>query len=225
MKLNLNLLLIITASFTAAQSQTLQNNTDSLSYALGQDIGRSLKGTDVQLNTQVLVSSLSAALNGQTSIFGQEEGMEIIQQAMKKAYDDKLSKSIQANTDFLRNNSTKPGVHTTPEGLQYQVLHQGDGASPTTADEVEVHYEGTLIDGKKFDSSYDRQETITLALDRVIEGWKIGIPLMKVGSKYRFFVPASLGYGERPSPEIPPHSTLIFDVELISIKSKADEAS
>ena len=119
--------------------------------------------------------------------------------------------------EFLEQNKKRAEVKVTEEGVQYEILREGDGAQPTAESEVEVHYRGTLIDGTQFDSSYDRNEPIKLYLNRVIEGWKIGIPLMKVGSKYKFYVPQHLGYGERDSGPIPPYSTLIFEVELLNI--------
>ncbi|MHC8948905.1 FKBP-type peptidyl-prolyl cis-trans isomerase [Sphingobacterium hungaricum] len=223
MKNLFKLIFISISTFSFAHAQGLQNSVDSVSYALGQDIGRSLVGTGATLNAEVLLQSLNEAISGKPSLFNEEQSMTIIQTAMRKAYEEKAAKAIKVNEDFLESNKTKPNIVVTPEGLQYEVLVQGTGANPLATDEVEVHYEGKLIDGTKFDSSYDRNEPIVLTLNRVIEGWKIGIPLMKVGSKYRFYVPASLGYGERAQGEIPAFSTLIFDVELLSIKEKVDE--
>lgn len=224
MKNLFKLFFISISTFSFVHAQSLQNSVDSVSYALGQDIGRSLLGTGATLNSDVLLQSLNEAISGKPSLFNEEQSMTIIQTAMRKAYEEKAKKAMQVNEEFLETNKSKPNVVVTPEGLQYEVLVQGTGANPLATDEVEVHYEGKLIDGTKFDSSYDRNEPIVLTLSRVIEGWKIGIPLMKVGSKYRFYVPANLGYGERAQGEIPAFSTLIFDVELLSIKEKVDEA-
>lgn len=124
--------------------------------------------------------------------------------------------------DFLAENKKKPNIKVTAEGLQYEVLVEGEGAYPTSSEEVVVHYKGTLIDGEKFDSSYDRNEPLTLNLDRVIEGWKIGIPLMRIGSKYKFYVPYNLAYGERATGSIPAFSTLIFEVELLGVKKSSE---
>jgi len=121
---------------------------------------------------------------------------------------------------FLAENKTKEGVMETESGLQYKVVEEGTGASPTAESTVEVHYEGTLIDGTKFDSSYDRGETIEFPLNGVIKGWTEGVQLMKEGATYMFYIPSDLGYGANPRPggPIKPNSTLIFKVELVSVK-------
>ena len=120
---------------------------------------------------------------------------------------------------FLENNLKEEGVKVTQSGLQYKVIEAGSGAKPGATDTVEVHYRGTFIDGKQFDSSYDRGQTIEFPLNRVIAGWTEGVQLMSIGANYRFFIPFHLAYGERGAPgAIPPFSTLIFDVELVSIK-------
>lgn len=121
--------------------------------------------------------------------------------------------------DYLAENAQKDGVTVTASGLQYEVLEEGDGASPSASDTVEVHYEGTLADGKKFDSSYDRGQTISFPLNGVIPGWTEGLQLMKEGAKYRFTIPSELGYGERGAGGvIPGGATLIFVVELVKVK-------
>ena len=123
-----------------------------------------------------------------------------------------------ANTDYLNKNKTKSGVQVTASGLQYRILREGSGRRPGARETVEVHYEGSLINGKIFDSSYDRGKSISFALNRVIAGWTEGLQLMKEGAKYEFVIPASLGYGARGSGgSIPPHATLIFVVELLKV--------
>lgn len=125
---------------------------------------------------------------------------------------------MEAGKQFLAANAKKEGVVTTASGLQYKVIRQGDGAKPAADAEVEVHYKGTLIDGTVFDSSYDRNESISFFLNQVIAGWQEGVQLMPVGSKYEFYIPYELGYGARGAGGvIPPHATLIFEVELIKI--------
>lgn len=127
--------------------------------------------------------------------------------------------NLKEGQEFLAENAKRPEVKTTETGLQYEVLQEGNGPKPTAADAVEVHYEGRLIDGTVFDSSYERGETITFPLNRVIPGWTEGLQLMPVGSKYRLYIPSNLGYGPQGTPGGPigPNATLIFDVELISI--------
>lgn len=125
---------------------------------------------------------------------------------------------LELGKAFLQENATQPGVITTASGLQYLVLQEGTGIQPTLKDTVVVHYRGTLINGAEFDSSYRRDEPAEFPLKRVIKGWKEGVQLMKEGSKYRFFVPPKLGYGNRGSGiEIAPNETLIFEVELLKV--------
>lgn len=126
---------------------------------------------------------------------------------------------MDAGKKFLEENAKKEGVQTTASGLQYEVLRPGTGPQPGAVSTVEVHYEGRLIDGKVFDSSYQRKQTISFPLNRVIPGWTEGLQLMPTGSKYRLYIPSELGYGARGAGgDIPPHAALIFDVELISIR-------
>lgn len=125
---------------------------------------------------------------------------------------------MEAGKAFLAENAKKEGVKTTPSGLQYKVLRQGDGQKPTAASNVEVHYRGTLIDGTEFDSSYKRNKSISFWLNQVIKGWTEGVQLMPVGSKYEFYIPYELAYGpEGHPPVIPRFATLIFEVELLGI--------
>ena len=126
---------------------------------------------------------------------------------------------MEAGKKFLEENALKEGITKTASGLQYEVLQEGTGPKPGHTSTVEVHYEGRLINGKVFDSSYQRKETISFPLNRVIAGWTEGLQLMTTGSKYRLYIPSELGYGARGAgADIPPHSALIFDVELISIR-------
>ena len=129
---------------------------------------------------------------------------------------DQVQDEVAAE-NFLAENGKREEVTTTESGLQYEVLEEGDGAQPTREDQVTVHYKGELLDGTVFDSSYDRGEPATFPLNRVIPGWTEGLQLMQVGAKYRFYIPPELGYGARDTGTIPPNSTLIFQVELLSI--------
>lgn len=137
---------------------------------------------------------------------------------LNQAKNEKLSANLKAGEDFLEQNKQKAGVHTTPTGLQYEVLTEGNGPKPKAADKVKCHYHGTLIDGTIFDSSVQRGQPATFPLNMVIKGWTEALQLMPVGSKYRLFLHPSLAYGERQTGSvIGPNSTLIFDVELLGI--------
>ena len=140
-----------------------------------------------------------------------------VQKKMQEAKEKKGKESKAAGLAYLAENKTKEGIMTTESGLQYTVLQAGTGSMPVASDKVEVHYEGRLIDGTVFDSSYQRGETTQFGLSQVIKGWTEGLQLMKEGSKYRFFIPSNLAYGPGGTRGIPPNSVLIFDVELIRI--------
>ena len=142
------------------------------------------------------------------------------QEAKQRAAAEKKGKAAKvAGENFLAENGKKEGVITLPSGLQYQVLRDGNGKKPKATDQVECHYEGTLIDGTIFDSSYKRGQTATFPLNGVIAGWTEGLQLMQEGAKYRFFIPYQLGYGANGAgASIPPYAALVFDVELIAVK-------
>ena len=157
-------------------------------------------------------------LTNDTTVMTMKKAQGIHDQKMKHNQEVKTEKLTKAGRDFLAQNAKKPGIKVTPSGLQYEVLKQGDGAVPTKTDKVKVNYEGKLIDGTVFDSSYQRGEPAVFGLNQVIKGWTEGIALMPVGSKWRLYIPQNLGYGERQTGKIPPYSTLIFDVELLGIE-------
>lgn len=157
-------------------------------------------------------------LSNDSSVMTMAKAEKIQETKMKYNQQVKIQKLTKAGKDFLAENAKKPGIMTTPSGLQYQVLKQGDGVVPQKTDKVKVNYEGKLIDGTVFDSSYQRGEPAVFGLNQVIKGWTEGLALMPVGSKWRLFIPQELGYGERQAGKIPPYSTLIFDVELLGIE-------
>ncbi len=208
-----------TATKTAAtQGLMLKNSADSVSYALGYDIGSSIKSMGLDLNLDVMKMALEDVMKGKDGKFTKEQNVEFIRNAMQNAAEKKNETARKAEEEFLTANKAKAGIQVTSEGVQYEIITDAAGAKPTRDDEVKVHYKGSLLDGKTFDSSYDRGEPIELSLGNVIEGWKIGIPLMSVGAKYRFYIPSKLGYGPNGSGPIPGNSTLIFEVELLEIK-------
>ena len=199
---------------------------DKISYALGIGIGRQLSQMGAaDLNIDDFAQAIKDVIAGDLKL-GDAEAQQIVQEFFAKQEEKRKAEAAekgkaakQDGEKFLAENGKKEGVITTASGLQYQVLREGNGQSPKATDTVECHYEGTLIDGTKFDSSYDRGQTATFPLNQVIAGWTEGLQLMKEGGKYRFFIPYELGYGERGAgASIPPFSTLVFDVELVSVK-------
>lgn len=192
---------------------------DKVSYGLGMSIGHQLqqmKATD--LNIDDFAAAIKDVFQGNAQLTEQEA-----QVAVNGFFEQKSREAAEAakaeGEDFLKENAKKAGVVTLPSGLQYQVLREGNGKKPSATDQVECHYEGTLINGQVFDSSYRRGETATFGLNQVIAGWTEGLQLMQEGAKYRFFIPYQLAYGERGAGQsIPPYAALIFDVELIKVK-------
>ncbi|SES22713.1 FKBP-type peptidyl-prolyl cis-trans isomerase [Pedobacter rhizosphaerae] len=211
-----------TAAKTTAAPVALKSALDSTSYAFGTSIGASLKTTGLStLNYEVLLKGLKDAFTGGKVILNQQQAQECISGAITNANKSKFTANIAEGKTFLDNNKKRAGVQTTASGLQYEVITAGTGIKPQATDSVLVHYKGTLINGKQFDSSYDRGEPITLTLNQVIKGWTEGLQLMPAGSKYKLFVPYNLAYGERGAgQDIPPYSTLIFEIELLKVNGK-----
>ena len=201
-------------------AQNLKNNTDSVSYSVGVLIAKNLK---TQGMDTIAASAMAAAV---ADIFADnalkispEQANTIFQQYMQKQSEKVNADKIAAGAKFLEENAKRPEVVTLPSGLQYEVLTAGTGAKPTSSQKVTVNYEGTLIDGTVFDSTYDRGNPATFGVTRVIQGWVEGLQLMKEGAKWKLFIPYNLAYGERGSPPtIKPFSALIFTIELISIQ-------
>lgn len=212
------LALALTQAVTG-RAQVLKSASDSVSYALGIDVGSSLASNGVSIIPESFLKGLNDGVQGSSRLIGQEEGIRIIKAAFAKAAEEKASLMKKEETTFFESIKNKAGVQHLSDGLYYEVLKEGSGAKPTATDEVTVHYKGALANGKVFDSSYDRGEPIDLGLDRVIRGWQLGIPLMSVGAKYRLYIPSELGYGERGAGgDIPPYSALVFEIELLGIK-------
>lgn len=187
---------------------------DKVSYALGMSIGRRLEQMSAtELNIDDFSQAIKDVFAGSTHLTDSEA--EITVQSFFQQKAEEQAKAAKAEGEnFLAENAKKPGVVTLPSGLQYQVLREGNGRKPSATDQVECHYEGTLINGQVFDSSYRRGETATFGLNQVIKGWTEGLQLMQEGAKYRFFIPYNLAYGERGAGQaIPPYAALIFDVE------------
>lgn len=200
---------------------------DKLSYALGLGIGQQLKqmGLKDRLAVGDFAQSITDVLQGNELQVKNSEAQQIVnqffeqEQARQSAEKAAAGKqALEEGSAFLANNASRPGVQTTKSGLQYEVLHEGTGRKPKATDQVRCHYEGTLINGQVFDSSYQRNEPAVFGLQQVIAGWTEGLQLMSEGAKYRFFIPYRLGYGENGAGQlIPPFATLIFDVELLEV--------
>ncbi len=210
-----------TTIFNAKSQEMTQEQ--KISYALGANVGESFKTNGITVDFEVFKEGFLAGMNG-TNKFSKEQMETIFQelnqmiQAKQNAGSD-VEKAI--GKKFLDENKTKEGVITTASGLQYKVVTMGTGAKPTATDVVKVHYHGTTIDGTVFDSSVQRGEPISFPLNQVIPGWTEGVQLMPVGSKFIFYIPSNLAYGDQGAGGvIKPGSTLIFEVELIAIEKK-----
>jgi FKBP-type peptidyl-prolyl cis-trans isomerase FklB len=220
--------MVLASPVVAAQKMELKTQKDKASYAIGLDMGSSLKKNEIDVNADALVRGIKDALSGgqklmtdqeiSETIMGLQKELQTKQQSRVKAAADKNKKEGE---DFLAENKKKEGVVTLPSGLQYKIIKPGTGKSPKATDSVSVHYKGTLIDGTEFDSSYKRGQAATFPVNGVIAGWTEALQLMKEGATWKLFIPANLAYGERGAPPtIGPNATLIFEVELVSIAKK-----
>jgi len=215
----------------AEDKPALKDTNDRISYSIGYQIGGDLKRQGVEIDPELMVKGVQDALGDKEPIMTLEEMQQelvTLKQKMIAAQQEEQKKAAAENLAkgeaFLAENAKKEGVKTLPSGLQYKVLKEGEGTPPKATDTVTVQYRGTLIDGTEFDSSYSRGQPATFPLNRVIKGWTEGVQLMKPGAKYEFFIPPNLAYGSRGAgPKIGPESTLIFEVELISVGEKPNE--
>jgi FKBP-type peptidyl-prolyl cis-trans isomerase len=188
------------------------------SYALGMNVGTSLKTDGIYPDVDAFAQGMKDILDDSKTRFTMEEAFQIFNEAFLLIEEKREAASRQAEITFLAENSKKPGIIITGSGLQYEIIREGSGAKPSYDSVVQVHYDGMLIDGTIFDSSYARGEPIEFPLSGVIAGWTEGLQLMSIGSKYRFCIPSDLAYGpEGRQPQVPPYSALIFEVELLDI--------
>ena len=193
-----------------------ENFDKDASYALGLNIGSNLARDGIIPDLEQFLKGMKDVLSNGKTRFTEDEAIGIIQTAYSAMLEKRGNESMQKGIDFLVENGKKPGIITTSSGLQYEVIKEGTGKKPAASDMVKVHYEGKLIDGETFDSSYGG-DPIEFPLDQVISGWTEGVQLMSVGSKYKFYIPPELGYGAGGAGPIPPNSVLIFEVELLDI--------
>ncbi len=205
--------------FITLNAQNLKTEMDKVSYSLGVNIATSLKQQGWELDANTLSSAISDVLEGNKLAITEQDANAILQSHQQKLMNKTLEANSEAGKSFLAENAKREVVITTASGLQYEVLSEGDGDSPKATDEVTVHYHGTLIDGSVFDSSIERGQPATFPVNGVIPGWVEALQLMSPGAKYKLFIPSDLAYGERGAGQmIGPNTTLIFEVELISIK-------
>lgn len=192
---------------------------NKISYALGLGIGQQLKSMNIKgFNIEDFTKSIADVMEGKTTEMTAREAQEMLNAYFADKAAEDAQQAIADGKVFLENNGKREGVVTTKSGLQYEVLQEGTGRSPKATDKVRCHYEGQLLDGTVFDSSYKRNQPADFGLNQVIPGWTEGVQLMKEGAKFRFYIPYLLGYGEQGAgSSIPPYSTLIFDVELIKV--------
>ena len=193
---------------------------EKVSYALGMSIANNIMASGVNnLNVEEFVKAIKASLAGEQPAMSVAEAQQVLNDYFTKLQEEQTAALKKEGEEFLAQNAKQEGVVTLPSGLQYKVLKSGNGAIPKASDSVECHYEGRLISGTVFDSSYQRGETATFGVTQVIAGWVEALQLMKEGDKWQLFIPYNLAYGERGAgAQIPPFATLVFDVELIKVK-------
>lgn len=204
----------------------LPTEKDRVSYMIGMQMGKSLEQVKDEVDVDVITKTIKASLAGEKLLMDEKQAQQVAEAFGQKMQAKQIAKMMadaktnkEAGAKFLAENAKKPGVKSTPSGLQYQVITEGTGPKPKDSDMVRVHYKGSLLDGKTFDSSYDRGTPATFPLAGVIPGWREGLALMPVGSKYKLWIPASIGYGEAGTQGGPigPNATLVFEVELLEI--------
>ena len=205
---------------------SLKTELDSVSYAVGLNMSYQLKNSFEEVKKDILIQAIRNGLDSTNLLLDSKSIQKTVQTYFQKIQQEKKKEELakygvykNEGLAFLEANKTKEGVKTTESGLQYVVLKEGKGRKPKTTDRVKVHYHGTTLDGTVFDSSVDRGSPAEFGVTQVIKGWTEGLQLMKVGSKYKFFIPQELAYGENPRPGIiKPFMALIFEVELLDIK-------
>jgi FKBP-type peptidyl-prolyl cis-trans isomerase FklB len=219
-------LCLLVPQVQAADTVTIKSQKEKVSYTLGIDVAKSLKQLGVEVDTDIFIKGVKDALTGTKPLLTDDEMQNVMttfKQEMSAKQVEKMKalgeKNKKEGEAFLAENKKKSGVKTTASGLQYKVIKEGTGKTPKKTDKVNCNYQGTLIDGTEFDSSYKRGQAATFPVEGVIPAWTEALQMMKVGSKWQLFVPAKLGYGERGAgPLIGPNAVLVFTVELLSIQ-------
>lgn len=219
-QLTFSALALCALSYAQHDHTPMQNETDSLSYAVGMSMATSLKGGGVDsLNYTLFVEAVQAIMAADHTSLDGNTANTIVNNYITKLKAAEAAKAAEAGTKFLAENAKKEGVVTLPNGLQYKVIKQGTGPKPVDGQTVKTHYQGMLIDGKIFDSSYSRGEPTSFNINQVIPGWTQALKLMSPGSKWELYIPQNLAYGSRAmGAKIPPYSALIFTIELLEIQ-------
>ncbi len=211
--------LTMTLALTGCNKPDLKSDKGQASYAIGQQIGQNLKAQNIDFDEKTLVASMKDAIEGKSQMTKEDiqKAMMKLQESSMKKQQEEGENNKKKSADFIEKNKTADGVKSTASGLQYQVITEGTGPMPKKDDNVKCHYTGTLIDGTKFDSSVDRGQPAEFPVGGVIPGWTEALQMMKVGSKYKLFIPPELAYGPAGRPGIPANSALVFEVELLEI--------
>jgi FKBP-type peptidyl-prolyl cis-trans isomerase len=208
----------------AAAPLVLKTDKDKQSYAIGMNIGKSIHRDGVDVDPNILLRGMKDAIAGGKTALTDDEAKAVMTNLQTELHKQQAEKAQQAGDAFLAANKTKEGVVTLPSGLQYKILTQGTGPKPAASDTVVCNYKGTLLDNTEFDSSYSRNQPLTIPVAGVIKGWTEALQLMPVGSKWQLFIPSDLAYGPQAKGPIGANSTLIFEVELLSIQEKKEPA-
>lgn len=225
------LMLLLSAPYIFADdpSSALETQEDRESYSIGYQVGQSMKTDGVEVNVDKLVQGLRDSVDGKEPLLSMEEMRTLIVNLKKEAkrtqmrrIQEQIVKNAEESEQFLNENGKREGIKTTESGLQYKVLREGDGPTPTLKDFVKVQYRGTFTDGTEFDSSFSRGEPQVIQTDGVIKGWTEALQMMKVGSKWQLFIPPDLAYGRGGlGNRIPPNKVLVFELELLAIEQEA----
>jgi len=207
------------------QAPKLETAIDSVSYSIGVDIGKNMKTQELDINDKAMFAGWSAAFNGDTLQLTEQDMLatlnnfrKVMQEKVQQRAKAQAEENLTKGNTFLAENAKKEGVVTLESGLQYKVIEEGSGETPTEKSKVTVHYRGTLLNGEEFDSSYKRGQPYTTPVTNVIKGWTEALQLMPVGSKWELYVPSNLAYGNSPRGPGGPNSALVFEVELIGIE-------
>lgn len=207
------------------QAPKLETAIDSVSYSIGVDIGKNMKTQELDINDKAMFAGWSAAFNGDTLQLTEEDMLatlnnfrKVMQEKVQQRAKAQAEENLTKGNTFLAENAKKEGVVTLESGLQYKVIEEGSGETPTEKSKVTVHYRGTLLNGEEFDSSYKRGQPYTTPVTNVIKGWTEALQLMPVGSKWELYVPSNLAYGNSPRGPGGPNSTLVFEIDLLGIE-------